>query len=251
MRRHQQRRSLKRKAKARKVKSLETLGDFRRAAYYMLPLTVANHALVIGALAPCSLWAHLPLAFILSIAALIYKRFDHQGHGRVTTVLGALVVMTIVMFPYVCGVLGPALAMHQLGLRNWIPWVTVPNVCAQSAAVAYFTKKSLRTEWVEPIDTLPNVFIDPVTGMTRWSPITRDSWGMMVAGCCLIAVFWPAMCLTYGHMYLLVVVWLQPVCMAFLISPVVGRVVTIYIVFRRWERAHGIRLRLAPLAKSC
>jgi len=246
MRHHQPRLNSKRKATA-----VEIMGNFRRSAYYMLPLTVALHALLMGPLAPWLLWAHLASAIVLLVAALVYRRLDHQGHGRLTIVVGALAWMAVVMFPDVCGVLGPALAMHQLGFTDWLPWVTGLNVCAQSAAVAYFARKSLHTEWVEPIDQLPYIFIDPVTGMTRWNPIPRDSWGMTVGGYCLVLVFWPAMYFTHGNIYLLVVTWLQPVCMGLLMSPIVGRLVTIYIVFRRWEKAHGVPLRLAPLARVC
>jgi hypothetical protein len=215
----------------------------RRHAVWLFPSMVLLHAVFVRALAPGLQRANLILAIVALAGGLAYRWAQ-----RATTVIVVLFGFSFLTFTYLFGIAVPMSYLIVSGQRDWVSWAAPTSAAVHTAFLLVRVRASLRSEWSKPLDEVAGIHIATNDWILRQEFGQRPSPILNMVAVGLGLAFIPLLTFTRGGAsYLVLALLIGPLCIALMMTDGLARWVGFYVAVRRWEAAHGIRLRFPAL----
>lgn len=216
----------------------------RRHAVWLFPAMFLLHGIFVRAIAP-----DLQLANLVATAAASIAGFAFRWLQRATVVIGVMFAFGTFSFIYMFGLAAPLSYLVLSGQQEWAPIVLSTNVFMLGAFMSLRVRHSLRRDWAKPLDETPGIQIATAEWIL-WREAARETPILNVAAVVLGLAFILAVAWTCNSDHaLLVVMFLGPLCLAFLLVDNVAGHLAFLIAVRRWQAQRDITLRFPRLAK--
>lgn len=224
----------------------DSTAKFRRRAVLVYPGAFMFHAMMVYGLYPP--WTQAGLILILVAMALGIAIRMMRG----ATILQALLVFLVgFLMLYVLGILSPMCFFVVTGRRDWMGWSALVSTSLMLVVLWWRIRESLRLDWSAPLEDTPGVVLDPSSNTLARYPVEQP------ANIFSIVLIWSLVALTVLFIVLrlvgnksgplFVAIWSMPTLLGLIGTEVVGKSIAYYLVARRWEREHGVRLSVPPL----
>jgi len=225
-----------------RLREVDPTSPFRRHAVWLFPGVFLIHSLIIYGVYPIFFRASLALALGSAVGGLAIRWVRNA-----TTVLALAVFLLAFLMLYIMGIAAPIALLAISNQRGWIPWSGLLSSILLLSALSWRVRVSLRNEWSESLEKTPGVVVNMNDHTLVRYPGASESAFASIAALLMLAIFVPLLFLARGSStYRLVAFVLGPVCIAILGTEFVARGLTYCWVARRWEIAHGVRLKVPP-----
>lgn len=215
----------------------------RRHSVWMFPAVILLHSIVVRALAPDLQLANLVAAVVALPIGLAFRWLR-----RATAVIAVMIAFTTFVFLWMFGIATPLSYLVLIGRRDWIPWAGFTNASALGVFLWLRVRASLDREWSKPLDTTAGVHIATQDWILR-REFGKSEHPVFTAVAVLLGIILiPVFAFSRGRPeYLLFALFIGPLCIALMCTDGIARWIGFYVAVRRWEDAHGIRLRFPAL----
>jgi hypothetical protein len=226
-----------------KERSVDPSIAFRKHAVWLFPSAFLIHSLMLyGIYRPFA----QPSLALVAIAAV--SGFLVRWVRRAAVVQALAIFIMAFLLLYVLGLLGP---IAYLVVANHREWIAVSGGAIAGLMVSMLVvrvRASLRLEWSESLDVSPGVVLSPSTHTLVRYPVERPGGFLGKSALVLLGPLIVLLVIARGTTwYMFVAMFVGPLCGAYFCAEIVARAIAFYIVTRRWELTHRVKLVVPPL----
>jgi hypothetical protein len=230
-------------SKRKKPRADDPTAGFRKHAVWLFPGVFLIHSMF-------AYGAYRPLVRVSLIAALASTAVGLASRWvrRATTLQALAIFLIAFLMLYTMGIVVPIAYLVVADQREMIGWVACSSIIAMLGMLAWRVRASLRTEWSAPLEHSPGVVLYTHDHTLVRHPVDSQGHFLLATGTIMLVTLVVLLLLARGtSWYLFVALVVAPAFVATLGCDLVARMIAFLWVTRRWETAHGVKLRVPPL----